>query len=186
MSVRPLVVKEVGCRSSDRLNKSHLFTGLLDRLSVLRVWFKKKLVERLDQRYIKPIEPDNRFSRVVRMIMPGQLRRQDQVAFLHHALLTINRGVGAASFEDKAERGSRVPVRPSVLTRLHILKRKLNGVCGRLTIAERRIQQTNCASLSLFHTDYFTSSHQAFVNIFPFPKARMNGRLRVWKVAFKT
>src|SRR6266478_6606305 len=113
---------------------SHLFTGLLDRLSVLRVWFKKKLVKRLDQRYIKPIEPDNRVSRVVRMIMPGQLRRQDQVTFFHHALLTINRGVVATSFQNKAVSGSGMPVRPSVLTRLHVLKGKLNSMRGRLPI----------------------------------------------------
>src|SRR5262245_10378176 len=122
MRVSPLVVKELVCRSSITTQKSYLITGFLDRLRVLRVRFKKQLLQRLDQGYVEPVEPDDRFPRVVRVIMPAKLGSQDQVAFFHHALLPINRCVGAVPLENKAQSGGSVPVRPSVLARLYVLK----------------------------------------------------------------
>src|SRR5215475_5437587 len=122
MRVSPLVVKELVCRSSITTQKSYLITGFLDRLRVLRMRFKKKLLQRLDQGYVEPVEPDDRFPRVVRVIVPAKLRSQDQIALFHHALLSINRCVGAVPLENKAQRSSSVSVRPSVLSRLDVLE----------------------------------------------------------------
>src|SRR5262245_19500675 len=57
---------------------------------------------------------------------------------------------------------------------------------GRLTFAERRIEQTDGSTLGLFHADDFASSHQAFVNILPFPQIRLNRGLRVRSITFET
>src|SRR4029450_9783730 len=57
---------------------------------------------------------------------------------------------------------------------------------GGLTIAERRIEQTDSSTLSLFHADYFAGPHQALVNILPFPQVRLNRGLGVRSVTFET
>src|SRR5215510_5636817 len=57
---------------------------------------------------------------------------------------------------------------------------------GRLTFAERRIEQTDGSTLGLFHADDFAGSHQAFVNILPFPQIRLNRGLRVRSITFET
>ena len=121
------------------IEKGHLVAGFLDGLSLLRMWLKKKLLQRLDQRDVEPVELDDGFSRVVCVVVPGQLRRQNKIAFFHHALLTINRRIGAAPFENEAQSGGGVSVRPGVFSRFHVLKRKLNGVGGGLPLLERRI-----------------------------------------------
>src|SRR5437762_8367908 len=87
------------------IEKGHLVAGFLDGLSLLRMWLKKKLLQRLDQRDIEPVEPDDGFSRVVCVVVPGQLRRQNKIAFLHYALLTINRRIGSVPFENEAQSG---------------------------------------------------------------------------------
>src|SRR4029453_14247653 len=120
------------------------------------------------------------------MVMPGKLRSQDQIAFFHHTLLTIDRGIGAAPFENKAESGGSVPVRPCVLACLHVLKQKMNGMRGGLTIAERRIEQADSSTLSVFHADYFAGAHQTLVNILPFPQPRLNRGLGVRSITFET
>src|SRR5262245_1195191 len=57
---------------------------------------------------------------------------------------------------------------------------------GRLTFAERRIKQPDGSTLGLFHADDFAGSHQAFVNILPFPQIRLNRGLRVRSITFET
>src|SRR5262245_18255417 len=57
---------------------------------------------------------------------------------------------------------------------------------GRLTFAERRIEQTDSSTLGLFHADYFTSPHQTFVNILPSPQIRLNRGYRVRSITFET
>src|SRR4029450_9384531 len=98
------------------------------------------------------------------MVMPAKLRSQDQIAFFHHTLLTIDRGIGAAPLENKAESGGSMPVRPCVLACLHVLKRKMNGMRGGLTIAERRIEQADSSTLSVFHAELFAGSQQSIRN----------------------
>src|SRR5919106_4363659 len=66
LGIGPLVVKEICCwgaaGSSRDIERGHLVAGFLDRLRVLGVWLKKKLLQRLDQWDIEPIEPNDRFS----------------------------------------------------------------------------------------------------------------------------
>src|ERR1044072_2484087 len=57
---------------------------------------------------------------------------------------------------------------------------------GRLTIAERRIEQTDSSTLGLFHADYFAGPHQALVHTLPFPHIRLNRALRVRSITFET
>src|SRR5215813_12536050 len=57
---------------------------------------------------------------------------------------------------------------------------------GRLTFAKRRIEQTDSSPFRLFHADDFARSHQAFVNILPFPQIRLNRGLRVRSITFET
>ena len=107
--------------------KSDFFAGFLDELRVLRVRLKKKLLQRLDQGYVEPVEPDNRFPRVVRVVMPAKLRSQNQIAFFHHALLPIDRCVGAVPLKNKAQSSGSVPVWPSVLARLRRTETRIEG-----------------------------------------------------------
>src|SRR5262252_2991075 len=57
---------------------------------------------------------------------------------------------------------------------------------GRLTFAERRIEQPDGSTLGLFHADDFAGSHQALVNILPFPQIRLNRGLGVRSITFET
>src|SRR5262247_125484 len=57
---------------------------------------------------------------------------------------------------------------------------------SRLTFTERRIKQPDGSTLGLFHADDFAGSHQAFVNILPFPQIRLNRGLRVRSIPFET
>src|SRR5947209_8579760 len=125
--------------SSMIIERGHLPAEFLNRLSLLRIGLESELLQGLDQRNVEPVEPDDGFTRIVRMVMPCQLRRQDEIAFLHHALLTINRGIGAVPLEDEAEGGGGVPMRPGAFPCLHVLKRKLNGMGGGLPLLKRRI-----------------------------------------------
>src|SRR5262245_2466916 len=56
----------------------------------------------------------------------------------------------------------------------------------RLSIPECRIEQTDSSTLGLFHADDFAGTHQAFVNILPFPQIRLNRGLRVRSITFET
>src|SRR5215475_5238254 len=57
---------------------------------------------------------------------------------------------------------------------------------GRLTFAERRIEQADSSPFRLFHADDFAGAHQALVNILPFPQIRLNRGLRVRSITFET
>src|SRR5262245_25868787 len=57
---------------------------------------------------------------------------------------------------------------------------------GRLTFAERRIEQADSSPFRLFHADDFAGPHQALVNILPFPQIRLNRGLRVRSITFET
>src|SRR5262245_24394355 len=57
---------------------------------------------------------------------------------------------------------------------------------GRLTFAERRIEQPDGSTLGLFHADDFAGTHQAFANILPLRQIRLNRGLPVPSIPFET
>src|SRR5262249_61685015 len=106
--------------------------------------FKKKLLQRLDQGYVEPVEPDDRFPRIVRVIMPAKLGSQDQIALFHHALLSINRCIGPIPLENETQCSGSVPVPPTAPSRLDVMKSEVEAMRGRRTFSSGSIKQTDC------------------------------------------
>jgi hypothetical protein len=59
-------------------------------------------VEELHQRPIEHVDPDHRLARIVAVVVPGAVRRQDQIAARRGAALALNDGVAALVREDGA------------------------------------------------------------------------------------
>ena len=65
---------------------------------------KNKNIERLDERPVETVEPDDRIFRFIMVIMPCPVGRQDEIAFFHEKLFAGHRGVGALPLHDEADR----------------------------------------------------------------------------------
>ena len=84
--------------------------------------FRKLRVHSPHSRNIETIQPDNRVGRWIAMIVPAPVGRENQVERMHRRPLTIDGGVGAAAFHDKAQRRLAVAVTGSNLARQDQLK----------------------------------------------------------------
>mgnify|MGYP003694643057 CR=1 FL=1 len=110
------------CRTDAPSLSITFFAVFLDRLAAFRIALLHDLVQRLHQRKIQTVEPEHRLARIVRVIMPGELRRENQIARLHDALLAVDRRISAIALKDKAQRRRRVAVRPGIFAGLYVLK----------------------------------------------------------------
>jgi len=109
------------------------------------------------------------------MIMPGELRRQDQITWIHYALLAVHRRVSSVAFDHEAERGRGMAVRSRVFSGLHILKGDLQGVCRKTVPAvEPGIDQPNNTALAILKADHLARADETLVHIAPFPEARLD------------
>ena len=68
----------------------------------------------------------------MRVLVPGALRRQNQIAIFHDHLLAIDVGVSAMAVQDESKCGHRVPVCRRDFAGLNELKRKQDRVAGHL------------------------------------------------------
>jgi len=69
---------------SRKTQTSERLSGLAgDRLLRNFGILKEKNIERLDQRAVQTVEPDDRILGFIMMIMPGPIRREDQVPLFH-------------------------------------------------------------------------------------------------------
>src|SRR5436190_561682 len=77
--------------------------GTVDGLGRLRAQLLAHLeedrIQRLGERYIEPVHPDDGFARLVAVVVPLPARREDEVARMHDHLLALDRRVGAAAFD---------------------------------------------------------------------------------------
>ena len=75
------------------------------------------------QRRVERVEPDDRLVAAVHVLVPGPARRDDEVAFLHRAVLAVDDGGGAVAFDHEAQRIHGVAVRPRLLAGQQDLQR---------------------------------------------------------------
>ena len=112
--------------------------------------------------------------------MPGDIRRKNQIAGLHDALLAVDRGVGAAALNNESQRRRRMPVRPRVFAGLDVLERDLDRVRGKSVFTiQSRIHQPHHAPLAVLQADHIAGAHQAVVDILPLPQTRLDCRHRM-------
>src|SRR5262249_41615290 len=78
---------------------------------------------------------DDALLRLVAMIVPGPTRRQYEISRLHIDTLAIDGGIGAASFNDKADRRRAVAVRARHFTRQEAVHSGHESVCRLPTLA---------------------------------------------------
>src|SRR6266508_2852637 len=109
----------------------NLFTAFLDRLAALRIALLHDLVQRRDERKIQTVEPQYRLLRIVGVIVPGELGRENQITGLHDALLAVDRRVSTVALNNEAQRRRRVAVRSRVLAGLDVLEGNLDRVRGK-------------------------------------------------------
>ena len=67
------------------------------------------------QRRVERVEPDDRRIAPVDVLVPGPARRDDEVAFLHRAVLAVDDGRRAGAFDHEAQRVHGVAMRPRLL-----------------------------------------------------------------------
>ena len=82
-------------------------------------FLKEKYVERLNQRSVQTIQPDNWIFRLVVMIVPSPVGRENQVALFHKKFFALDRRVGPLALHDEANRRHVVPVRLCHLARIY-------------------------------------------------------------------
>ncbi len=82
-----------------RLRQRHLALG---------VELEEHRVQGLHERDVEPVQPDHRSVGVIAVVVPGEARRQDEVARRHVDALPVDGRVGAVSLHDEADRRRRV------------------------------------------------------------------------------
>ena len=153
----------------------HIFATLVDRLAPLGIALLHDLMQRRDQRKVQTIEPNDRLFRIVGVVVPGELGRENQIAGFHDALLAIYGRVSAVALNHEAQRRRRVAVGARVFTGLDVLERDLDRVRREgVRAIETRIDQPHYPPLAVLQADHFTGAHQTVVNILPLPQTRLH------------
>src|SRR6266542_3608867 len=102
LGVAPFVMEEIGKWNAVTFGCAKLihyvFAALLDRLTALRIALLHDLLQRRAERNIQTVEPQHRLLRIIGMIVPGELGRENQIAGLHHALLAVDGRVITVAF----------------------------------------------------------------------------------------
>src|SRR6266850_2850615 len=126
LGVAPFVMKKICKRRTmpdGRAEFIHnLFTALLDRLAAFRIALLHDLMQRLHQWKIQTVQPQHRLAGIIGVIMPGELRRENQITGLHDALLAVDRRISAVALKDETQSRRRVAVRPRIFAGLDVLK----------------------------------------------------------------
>ena len=138
VSVLPSITKRYAARMAvlcfHRARKAHSAKRLAslarDRLFRKFRVFEEENIERLDQRPVQAVQPDNRVLRLVVMVVPGPVGRENQVALFHEKFLAIDRRISAPALHDKSDRRHIVPVRPRHFARIDDGKSHLQGMRG--------------------------------------------------------
>ena len=129
-----------------------------------------------NQRHIQTIGPDHRFAASIFMLVPGPLRRADQVAGLHNHLLAGDIGKRAFALQDEAESGHGMAVCRRHFAGLNQLKAEEHGVRRQLAIVEAGIDQPDISAFGSARADADDIARplQRVVDIGPFPKMRFD------------
>ena len=75
-----------------------------DRLHFLRITLGEARVEKRYQRNIEPVEPDDGLLARIAVVVKRPRWRDDEVARMHGGPLTVDSGIRAFAFDDKAQR----------------------------------------------------------------------------------
>ncbi len=76
------------------------------------------------QRGVEHVEPNDRRVAAVDMFVPGPARRNDEIAFLHRAVLAVDNRRGAAAFDHETQRVHGVAVRARFFAGFEDLQRR--------------------------------------------------------------
>jgi hypothetical protein len=98
-------------------------------------------VEKLHQRPVQHVDPDHRLLRLIAVVVPGAVRREDDVAARRLATLALDVGVAALLGEDGAAGVRRVNVCGCDVARIVDRDRATDGVGDLQATVEARIGQ---------------------------------------------
>ena len=77
--------------------------GFVYRQAALFVWIEGYLLQRLNEGHVEAVDPDHVLVALVGVLVPAAVRRENQVAGLHHHLIAIDIGVSAVALQDEAK-----------------------------------------------------------------------------------
>ena len=135
------------------VTRQRIALGPAERRLVGLVVLAEGAAEEGGERDVQPVEPDHRRGRLVAVVVPGPARRDDEIARLHGRLLALDRGVGAAAFDDEAQRALGVAVRRSHLARHDELQPGVQGVRDLRGALQPGVLEDQHPALGLFRAD---------------------------------
>ena len=137
-------------------------------------------VELVDQQHVEAVLPHRGLAaRIDAVIVPGAVRRDDEVAGRERHLVAVDHRVGARALHDEAQRRRGVIVRAGELARPHHLQAGVEPAdAGRETLAARILQRDD-APPGLLGTDQIERLQHQRAHRLVRPQHRHRRRLRL-------
>ena len=133
----------------------------------------------IDRRHIEHVEPHHRLLAGVAMIVRRPVGGDDEVTVFHLRLLAFDGGVGALTFQHKANRGRNVLMRVGDLAGQDQLDAGEQRIRDTRLAGHAGIFQNQHAALGLFRADHVAClEHQPF-DVTELPDCRLKARLRL-------
>ena len=146
---------------------------LSGRLHHLRVHLVEIRVERVHQRDVEPVLPDAlRAAGVDAVVVPGAVRRQDQVARVERHALAIDGGIGAPALHDEAQRRSLMAVRGGELAGIHHLHTGIEETGCSAPLLAARIDEHHDAARGLLGRHQLRRAAHEGLDAPPLPERR--------------
>ena len=149
-----------------------------DRLHLLRIALGEARVEKRHQRNIEAVEPDDGLLARIAVVVERPRRRDDEVTRMHGGPLTVDGGICAFAFDDKAQRRLAVTVTRRNLAGQDQLQAGVQAVGDRRRAAQTRVLHHQHAPLSFTGGDEAAGLHQVRAHLLVAPQRRHAGRGR--------
>ncbi|MNS99432.1 hypothetical protein D3C72_1338340 [compost metagenome] len=148
--------------------------GLFREL-VLGIALSEAGVEVTDGRDVQPVQPDHRRLGRVAVVVPLAARRQHQVEGLHHRLLAVHRGIGAAALHDEAQGALGMAVSGRDLARQDQLQTGVEAGRDRRQTRQAGVFEDQHPALGLLGADQIARPHQVFAGLVIGPLVHLGG-----------